>query len=472
MHRIGVATGADLFGDVTRDKEKYHLFFDSPAAGLGVCSASDLPHGISRYCGSRASDSGLTFVFAGQLAGLGATIMWDSGANHQFVAKDFVTRHRLATQPCDEHVLLADGSPLRLTECVHIKCRIQGYHETLKFVVTDLAPGFDALLGDAWSKRRGVIADYGYASDGGPVPPSLFVRSKRVRLCPSPSSAGVTEPPSNLGSVITAKQAYRLLSRGTTPGCTPAFTVLVRPDRASEGETSSAPKAPADVRQRRLDGLLSKYAAVFEQPTLGEYRHMTPEAVRLVPNAVPPNKPPFRLSLPERQEVETRIKDMLKWDWVQPSSSPFGAPVLFVPKPDGTLRMCIDYRALNRLTVRNKYPIPRIDDLMDNLATAKFFSSMDLTAGYHQLVLHADDVPKTAFNTHVGKYEWKVLPMGLTNAPAVFQSAMNRIFAPYLNKFLCVYLDDLLIFSRTEEEHFEHLKLVLDLLAREQLKAK
>ena len=98
MHRIGVATGADLFGDSTRFKEPYRLFFDSPAAGLGVCSAVDLPHGIARYCGSRASDSGLTFVF-GQLGGLGATIMWDSGANHQFVAKDFVTRHRLATQP-------------------------------------------------------------------------------------------------------------------------------------------------------------------------------------------------------------------------------------------------------------------------------------------------------------------------------------------------------------------------------------
>ena len=151
----------------------------------------------------------------------------------------------------------------------------------------------------------------------------------------------------------------------------------------------------------------------------------------------------------ERATVEEHVREQLAKGWIQVSSSEFGAPVLFVPKPDGSLRMCIDYRALNKVTRKNKYPLPRIDDLMDNLSGAKYFSSLDLTSGYHQLVLRESDRPKTAFNTHIGKYEYKVLPKGLSNAPAVFQSATNQIFGGLLNRCVCVYLDDILIFSKT-----------------------
>ena len=158
------------------------------------------------------------------------------------------------------------------------------------------------------------------------------------------------------------------------------------------------------------------------------------------------------------------MKELLEAGRIVPSSSPYGAPVLFVPKPDGSMRMCIDYRELNKVTQENKYPMPRIDDLMDNLGGAKYFSSLDLTSGYHQLGLQASDWPKTAFNTHVGKFEWRVLPFGLTNAPAVFQTAMNKTFGRHLNRFVFVYLDDILIFSRLEEQHLKHLRMVLELL--------
>jgi hypothetical protein len=164
------------------------------------------------------------------------------------------------------------------------------------------------------------------------------------------------------------------------------------------------------------------------------------------PDSNPPNRPPFRLSLPERQEVEKQVKELLEAGRIVPSASSYGSPVLFVPKPDGSLRMCIDYRELSKLTIKNKYPLPRIDDLMNNLSGAKLFSSKDLTSGYHQIVLHPNECERTAFNTHSGKYEWRVLPFGLTNAPALFQTVMNRLFGPALNKFLCVYLDDLLVF--------------------------
>ena len=143
-----------------------------------------------------------------------------------------------------------------------------------------------------------------------------------------------------------------------------------------------------------------------------------------------------------------------------------------MPEPDGSLRMCIDYRGLNKVTVKNKFPMPRIDDLLDNLSGAKYFSTVDLAAVYHQLKLQSSDVPKTAFNTHFGKFEWRVLPFGLTNAPAVFQPAMNRVFGTHLNKCACVYLDDILIFSRSEEEHFQHLEMVLKLLRDNKLFAK
>jgi len=134
--------------------------------------------------------------------------------------------------------------------------------------------------------------------------------------------------------------------------------------------------------------------------------------------------------------------------------------------------MCIDYRALNKLTLKNKYPLPRIDDLLDNLAGAKHFTSLDLTSGYHQIGLNPSDWEKTAFNTHIGKFEWRVLPFGLCNAPAIFQATMNRVFAGQLNRFVCVYLDDILVYSRTEAEHIKHLRIVLDVLRRHDYKAK
>jgi hypothetical protein len=176
--------------------------------------------------------------------------------------------------------------------------------------------------------------------------------------------------------------------------------------------------------------------------------------------------------LTERREIEEQVRNLLESGKIAPSSSAYGAPVLLVPKPDGTMRLCIDYRALNKITAKNKYPLPRIDALMDNLAGAKCFSSLDLASGYHQVTLQESDWPKTAFNTHIGKFEWKVMPFGLCNAPAVFQSLMHSIFGRALNRYVCIYLDDNLVFSRTREEHLQHLRSVLDALRANDLKAK
>jgi hypothetical protein len=163
-----------------------------------------------------------------------------------------------------------------------------------------------------------------------------------------------------------------------------------------------------------------------EQPSscltnlLNSYADLAPPSVTVETTAVPPNIPDVRLSRAKREEFETQVQVMLGKGWIQPSSSPYGAPVLSGLKPDGSMRMCIDYRVLNKITIKNKYHLPRLEDLLDNLSGARYFSSLDLISGYHELRLSSSDIPKTAFNTRFGKFEWKVLHMGLSNAPAVF----------------------------------------------------
>jgi hypothetical protein len=218
--------------------------------------------------------------------------------------------------------------------------------------------------------------------------------------------------------------------------------------------------------------LLRKNADVFGPPCMATVcRELTPEAIPIPQGVEAKNRPAFRIFLKEREVLEEHIMEQLEKGWIVPSNSSYGAPALCIPKPDGSLRMCIDYRALNRITTKNKYPLPRINDLLDNLSGAKFFSTLDFTSGYHQLVVRESDQPKTTLNTHIGKYEYKVLPVGPTNAPAVFQAAVNRVFGRHLN-IVCVYLDDIQFFSNSAIEHLRHLEEVLKLLQQHKLKAK
>nr|GFC01043.1 putative reverse transcriptase domain-containing protein [Tanacetum cinerariifolium] len=157
--------------------------------------------------------------------------------------------------------------------------------------------------------------------------------------------------------------------------------------------------------------------------------------------------------------------------FIRSSVSPWGAPVLFVQKKDGSMRLCIDYHELNKITIRNRYPLPRIDDLFDQLQGAMHFSKIDLRSGYHQLRVKEQDISKTAFRTRYGHYEFSVMPFGLTNAPTVFMDLMNRVFQEFLDKFVIVFIDDILVFSKSREEHEDHLRTVLQTLRQEKFVA-
>ncbi|GJR19685.1 putative reverse transcriptase domain-containing protein [Tanacetum coccineum] len=229
----------------------------------------------------------------------------------------------------------------------------------------------------------------------------------------------------------------------------------------------------------------SKEKRLKDVPVVQEFPEVFPEdlsgipptrqvefRIDLVPGATPVARAPYRLALFEMKELAEQLQELTDKGFIRPSSSPWGALVLFVKKKDGSFRMCIDYRELNKLTVKNRYPLPRIDDLFDQLQGSSIYSKIDLRSGYHQLRVREEDIPKTAFRTRYGHYEFQVMSFGLTNAPAVFMDLMNRVCKPYLDKFVIVFIDDILIYSKSKKEHEEHLRQILKLLKKEELYAK
>ncbi|WVZ75123.1 LOW QUALITY PROTEIN: hypothetical protein U9M48_023210 [Paspalum notatum var. saurae] len=195
-------------------------------------------------------------------------------------------------------------------------------------------------------------------------------------------------------------------------------------------------------------------------------------AIDLYPGTAPIAKRPYRMAPTELAELKEQLKELQQKGFIRPSSSPWGAPVFFVTKKDGSLRMCVDYRSLNAVTIKNKYPLPRIDDLFDQLKGAKYFSKIDLRSGYHQLKIRESDIYKTAFVTRYGQYEFTVMSFGLTNAPAYFMNLMNKVFMDGLDKYMVVFIDNILIYSKDKEEQEHHLRSVLERLRSHKLYAK
>ncbi|XP_060969706.1 uncharacterized protein LOC133036944 [Cannabis sativa] len=256
--------------------------------------------------------------------------------------------------------------------------------------------------------------------------------------------------------IISAMKAGQLLQRGCL-----GYLVNVVDD------TKKIERKPEETR------VVAEFLDVFPEELPGLPPHREIEfVIELVPGTAPVSRAPYRMAPSELKELKIQLEELLKLGFIRPSYSPWGAPVLFVKKKDGTMRMCIDYRELNKVTIKNRYPLPRIDDLFDQLQGKKVFSKIDLRSGYHQLRIKNEDIPKTAFRTRYEHYEFMVMSFGLTNAPAAFMDLMNRVFKEYLDQFVIVFIDDILIYSKTAEEHEEHLRLTLQRLREHQLYAK
>ena len=194
--------------------------------------------------------------------------------------------------------------------------------------------------------------------------------------------------------------------------------------------------------------------------------------IPLEPGTTPIYQKTYKMGATELNELRAQLTSMLKKGYIQPSQSPYGAPILFVKKKDGGLRMCVDYRGLNAVTIKNRYPLPHIDELLDRLHGAQYFTKIDLQSGYYQVRMAKEDIDKTAFRCRYAHYHFLVMPFGLTNAPPTFMAMMNEYFLPYLDNFVIIFLDDILIYSKTLDDHLKHVSLILQLLRKHKLFAK
>ena len=351
---------------------------------------------------------------------------------------------------------------------------IRQYHTKISMYVTKLSPGIDVVLGEPFMRASSAHIEY---SPDGMAALKVWKGIRRFTL--EPKVAQQTTKPQE-GPVLSAMQCKKAMRKARR--CFLVNVMHIMSDQAepaADQEPSQADEPiPADhakrknlISEARLKHLLDRYKNVFRDLPNG----LPPDrgiqhTIELESNKTP-FKHPYRLSPLKLAEAKRQIAELLAKGFIKPSQSPFGAPILFVQKKDGSLRMCIDYRALNALTVRNRYPLPNIADLLDKFSGAKVFSSLDLASSYHQIRISEEDVPKTAFTTPFGHYKFTVLSFGLTNAPATFQAVMNKMFG-HLHTFCVVYLDDILVFSKTPEEHEKHLDTVLQILEREGLYAK
>lgn len=382
-------------------------------------------------------------MFEGTFHGKEVLIMIDSGASGDYISDEWVKKHNLKIYGSPVTVKLADGREVPTQGQLKTgTLRMEGYQTAITPQVVPLWEPI-LVLGRRWLRKANPHIDW--RTDEAVIK----LKSREHLLKPTSNRPDI--------QVISAIQYQD--SRMDDD------EIYVIRTKSSDSQGGSHPMAQEILRE---------FSDVFptELPNELPPSRAIDFEIELEPGHTPPSRPTYRLSSEELAELKKTLDELLAKGFIKPSVSPFGAPILFVKKKDGSRRMVIDYRGLNRITIKNKYPLPRIDELLDQLGNAKVMSKLDLMSGYHQIRIKAEDTHKTAFRTRYGHYEFRVLPFGLTNAPATFMRLMNDIFRPLLDKCVLVFLDDILIYSRTPKEHAQHLRDVLAILREHKLYAK
>lgn len=447
---------------------------------------------------------GQTLILVLKVSGSKCTLLVDTGATHTFVSKEWVDKHGIRCQKSNNplNVSVADGRTLSSHEDVQVNMQVKGLKCKMTMKVLDLDMEVDGVLGLDWMIEHHATLDIPgnclhVLHNTRPV--TLVCRRKAIGtgLSSLHDSSGrpdfvITE---DTPIPLTAREGAKLLKQGCqawimnimeprkevklrgTKTCSsvpiPPQSALLSELQATSSSATISDKLGGDW-QRQVDDLLTEYADVGK-PLDGppEYTEVV-HSIHTVPGARPPRSRMWRMTQQERAECEKQVSEMLRKKWIQPSTSPYGANVLFVQKKDKTLRMVVDWRGLNSITIRDNYPLPRIDDLIDSIGThTSVFSCLDLQNGYHQLPLAEEHMHKTAFMTPSGLFEMRVLGMGLVNSASSFQRQMNACLHDYIKAgFVLVYQDDILILSRTPEEHLRHCRLVLQRLREKKLRIK
>ena len=392
-------------------------------------------------------------------------ILIDSGASTDFVSEEWLKEHRFntATKLSMDSITLADGRKIPSGGLLP-KARLQmGRYRTARTFHAAKLDGFDAVLGKGW------LADAQESND-------LHIDWKLNTLTMKANGRRFTLFRALGKTAVVDKRAAHLLLN--TAGLRKAARdkdemYLVR---FQDGEGGRDPKDHKETDERTplfdVTPIMNDYKDVVCDdlpPGLPPQRQID-HRIDLEPNQAPPYRPPYRTPEAYREELRKQINELLDKGFIRPSASPFGAPVLFVKKKDGSLRMCVDYRMLNKISIKNRYPMPRVDDLLDRLRGAKFLSKVDAHSGFNQIRIAPEHIERTAFTTAYGLFEYTVLPFGLCNAPATFQRLMNEVLREEIDDGLvCVYMDDVLIYSETEEDHKTHLRRVLGKLRQHRL---
>ena len=390
----------------------------------------------------------------------------DCGASHSFMRTAFANEHQFHVTPCSDVISLADGSTTRARGICKVRFQSGSLTSMVDCYVVDLSPQYDILLGMDFMKKNQVQISF---SEENTSVVTARRGDRRVTL-PKPSQAPVTLSDRPVERImLSALQFKRAMRKG-------AHCFMVQIEKLDEAKpTVQIMDKSGLIPDDELHALLSEFKnSVFVDglPTIRNPTTLDFEVIPTEPGTVPPYRKPYRLTPAERKEITERVKELLEKGMIEPSTSPYSAPILFVKKKDGvSLRMVLDYRALNSKTIKNRAPLNRISELLDSLHGVKVTSLIDLSGGYHQLGLLASDKEKTAFATPLGHFQWTVLPQGICNAPSAFQATMNRLFRHMLGKSVFIYLDDILVASKSPEEHVQHLREVLQILKEHKLYA-